>query len=176
MARSTPHASRTTEPGPLSIRGWLVLAGGVLSGVVILVAWLPLGALLSQRSQLSSASSRLEQLSSEGSALAAESAALRSPTALDQLAREQYQLVAPGQRLIQVLTPSFTPTSKSKEGPYPGDPGLSPIVDPTGTAPVAPSPSGATTSTSTSTATSTARPTSGQGFVSRVVATLEFWH
>jgi hypothetical protein len=176
VARSTPHASRTTEPGPLSIRGWLVLAGGVLSGVVILVAWLPLGALLSQRSQLSSASSRLEQLSSEGSALAAESAALRSPTALDQLAREQYQLVAPGQRLIQVLTPSFTPTSKSKEGPYPGDPGLSPIVDPTGTAPVAPSPSGATTSTSTSTATSTARPTSGQGFVSRVVATLEFWH
>jgi hypothetical protein len=171
MARSSARASQGVEPGPLSLRGWLVLAGGLLSGAIILVAWLPIGALLSQRSQLSSASSRLQQLSSEGAALAAASAALRSPTTLDQLAREQYQLVAPGQRLIQVLTPSFTPTSKSKEGPYPGDPGLSPIVDPSG-AQVSVSATGATSSASTAT---TVRPTAGQGFVSRVLATLEFW-
>jgi hypothetical protein len=174
VARSSTRASHAVEPGPLSLRGWLVLAGGLLSGAIILVAWLPIGALLSQRSQLSSASTRLQQLSSEGAALAAAAAALHSTTTLDQLAREQYQLVAPGQRLIQVLTPSFTPTSKSKDGPYPGDPGLSPIVDPTGTARVGGS-STAATSTSSSATTSTVRATAGQGFVSRVLATLEFW-
>lgn len=163
--------------GPLSMRGWLVLLGGALTGAIILVAWLPVGALLSQRTELSSASSRLAQLSSEGAALAQETAALRSPTALDQLAREQYQLVAPGQRLIQVLTPSFTPTSRSKEGPYPGDPGLSPIVDPTGTEKVGvvPTAAGATASTATAPSTSAVQGAAGQGFVSRVVATLEFW-
>jgi hypothetical protein len=178
MPRATTRAaSRATAPGPLSIRGWLVLCGGALTGAIILIAWLPVGALLSQRAQLSSASTRLAQLSSEGAALATETAALHSPAVLDQLAREQYQLVAPGQRLIQVLTPSFTPTSKSKDGPYPGDPGLSPVVDPNGTAPVGVASSGASTSATSaaSTTTSTARPTAGQGFVSRVVATLEFW-
>jgi hypothetical protein len=175
MARSSARASHAVEPGPLSLRGWLILAGGLLSGAIILVAWLPIGALLNQRSQLSSASTRLQQLSSEGAALAAASAALHSPTTLDQLAREQYQLVAPGQRLIQVLTPSFTPTSKSKEGPYPGDPGLSPIVDPTGAPQVSGSSTGAASSGSTPPPVTTVRSTPGQGFVSRVLGTLEFW-
>jgi hypothetical protein len=174
VARTTAHAAvRRDEPGPLSMRGWLVIAGGAATAAVILVAWLPVGALLGQRAALASASTRLAQLSREGAALASASAALHSSIVKDELGREQYQLVAPGQRLIQVLTPSFTPTSTSKGGPYPGDPGLSPIVDPTGTSQVGPSSPAGTASTSTSAALP--RPTGGQGFVSRVVATLEFW-
>lgn len=155
------------------MRGWLVILGGAATAVIILVAWFPVGALLNQRAQLSAATERLAQLSKEGSALAAESAELRSTTGFDQLAREQYQLVAPGQRLIQVLTPSFTPSAKSKGGPYPGDPGYSAVVDPTGTTSVGTPTTGtsATGSTSSPTASAPASP----GFVSRVVSTLEFW-
>jgi cell division protein FtsB len=172
VASARGHEAAHAAPGPLSMRGWLVILGGAMTAVIILVAWLPVGALLNQRAQLSAASERLAQLSKEGSALAAESAELRSTTGFDQIAREQYQLVAPGQRLIQVLTPSFTPSAKSKGGPYPGDPGFSAIVDPTGTTSV-----GSTSSRTTSTAStsSTAPSAPSPGFVSRVVATLEFW-
>jgi hypothetical protein len=164
------------EPGPLSIRGRLVIAGGVLSGAVILVAWLPVGALLTQRAQLSSAASRLAQLSKEATILGAESSRLRSPEALDQLARAEYQLVAPGQRLIQVLTPSFTPSSRSSSGPYPGDPGFSALVDPMGTGTVGQAASGAPArpTTTATPARSTSAP--APGYFSRVVATFEFWH
>jgi cell division protein FtsB len=161
------------------MRGWLVIVGGALSGAIILVAWLPVGALLNQRAQLSSAQTRLAQLSKEATALAASSSRLRSPEALDQLARAEYQLVAPGQRLIQVLTPSFTPSSRSSTGPYPGDPGFSSLVDPTGTGTVGQDAGGPAATTSTTVAT-TGSSTKGStapapGFLSRVVATLEFW-
>jgi cell division protein FtsB len=170
--------SHPASPAPLSMRGWLVIVGGVLSGAIILVAWLPVGALLHQRAELSSAESRLAQLSREAAALTAESNLLRSPEALAQLARAEYQLVAPGQRLIQVLTPSFTPSSRSSSGPYPGDPGFSALVDPTGTGAVGQAATGAPAPASTSPtagAPRTASTTPPPGFLSRVMATLEFW-
>jgi len=172
-SRTATHAA---AEGPLSLRGWIVLAGGVLSGAIILVAWLPVGALLNQRAALSSAETRLTQLSREATALTAVSARLHSPAALDQLARAEYQLVAPGQRLVQVLTPSFTPSARSSSGPFPGDPGFSALVDPTGAAQA-----GATTTPTAPTRSSaTATSSSGAherapGFLSRVVGTLEFW-
>ena len=174
-ASSTSHG---VAPGPVSMRGWLVILGGVLSGAIILVAWLPVGALLHQRDQLSSAESRLAQLTREAAALTAESNLLRSPEALAQLARAEYQLVAPGQRLIQVLTPSFTPSSKSSSGPYPGDPGFSALVDPTGTGAVGRAATGAPAPVSPASprAGAVGTPsTTPPGFLSRVMATLEFW-
>lgn len=165
------RASHAAGDGPLTMRGWLVIAGGALSGAIILVAWLPVGALVNQHAQLSSAETRLAQLSREAAALAAASSRLRSPQALDQVARAEYQLVAPGQRLIQVLTPSFTPSSRSASGPYPGDPGLSALVDPFGTGVIG---QGAGTPATSSTPRSPTPPAT-PGFVSRVVATLEFW-
>jgi hypothetical protein len=153
------------------VKGWLVIAGGVATAAVVLFAWLPVGALLNQRAELSTASSRLAQLSTEGRALAAASKHLSEPAVLEQLAREQYQLVAPGQRLIQVLTPSFTPSSKSTGGPFPGDPGLAPLVDPASAAVV---PNGPAPAAQTA-ATTHARAHPGPGFVSRLVTTLEFW-
>lgn len=182
--RARPAAAhgttRSAEPGPFTLRGWLVVAGGAASGIVILVAWLPVGALLSQRAQLSYAEGRLSQLSRQSTVLAAQTARLSTPAALVQLGRERYQLVAPGQRLIQVLTPSFTPSAASENGPYPGDPGFSPIVDPTGLGTIGAGVTGTAgaSSSTTSTGTSAPAPSSGAapGFFSRVASTLEFWH
>jgi hypothetical protein len=145
----------------------MVIAGGVATAAVVLAAWLPVGALLSQRAQLSAASTHLAQLASQRRALIAESKRNATPTALNQLGREKYQLVEPGQRLIQVLTPSGAPTAGSSSGPYPGDPGLAPPVAPGGTA--------VSTVNTGSTAARPTRAAAQPGFLGRVVATFEFW-
>jgi hypothetical protein len=154
------------------VRGWLVVAGGAATAGVVLAAWLPVGALLDQRAQLASASGRLAALSAQGRQLAAQTARLGTPGAIDQLGLEQYQLVAPGQRVIQVLPPSFTPTSRSTDAPYPGDPGYAPLADPDGTT----TPSSSTTPPSgTSTTAHGPRRAAQSGFAARVLTTLEFW-
>jgi hypothetical protein len=172
---------RVVTAGPLSLNGWLVVAGGVATAAVILGAWFPLGALLNQHDQLTTASTRLDQLNAEGRNVAAQTERLSSPVALEQLAREEYQLVLPGQRLILVETPSFRPTTKSSSGPYPGDPGFAPLVNPDGTSTAsgatgATNTNGTTTSSSSSGSShSTTSTASSEGFVSRVLGTLEFW-
>lgn len=164
------RAAIGTAPPPVTVKGWLVIAGGIATAVIVLVAWLPVGGLLHQRGALSSANSQLSALSREGIELAARSAALKLPGAKDELARADYQLVEPGQVLIQVLTPSFTPSAKSSDAPYPGDPGRAPLVSPSeaGITPISPL-------TSSSGASSTDRGGVQQGFLSRVLTSLEFW-
>jgi cell division protein FtsB len=169
--RSRP--ARDEHEGPFTMRGWLIVVGGLATGAVILAAWFPVGALLSQRAQLAATSSRLAQLTAEGRVVAAETKQLSSPVILSQLAREEYQLVEPGQRLILVESPSFKPSAKSFDGPYPGDPGFAPLVNPD-TSSIAPD--GISGSSSMS---AHADPPGGGsavgGFFSRVVSTLEFW-
>jgi cell division protein FtsB len=178
VARSaTPEGRGAARAAPSRRRGWLLVGAGAATGGIILAAWLPVGALLSQRQQLSTTTARLSQLAAEQRALTAEAQRLATPAAQDQLAREQYQLVEPGQRLIQVLTPTFTPTSRSAGGPYPGDPGLAPLADPDAIAGVtaAGTAAGATTSPASHAAPTGARPVATPGFLSRVLGTLEFW-
>jgi cell division protein FtsB len=167
--------SRPVEGTQGRRRSVLVVGAGVVTGGVILAAWLPVGALLTQHAQLQTASARLAQLAVEQQALTREALRLATPAAQDQLAREQYQLVAPGQRLIQVLTPGFTPSARSTGGPYPGDPGYAPLADPDGV-------TGASGVTTTTQPRATARAAGGAasssasaGFYSRLLATLEFW-
>ncbi|HUD70301.1 MAG TPA: hypothetical protein VMQ40_08685 [Acidimicrobiales bacterium] len=170
---ATKRAAIGAPPPPVTVKGWLVIAGGAATAAIVLVAWLPLGALLHQRAELSSATSQVNVLSTEGRLLAARAAALQLPGARDQLARADYQLVEPGQVLIQVLTPRFTPSSKSSDAPYPGDPGLAPLVSPSdaGVMPFSP----VSPVTSTSDARAAHRGGASQGFISRVVSALEFW-
>lgn len=153
-------------------RGWLVVAGGVATSALLLGAWMPLGALLAQRSQLSAAQSRIAMLAAQGRILSAEAHRLTTPVEAERLARQEYQLVAPGQRLIQVLTPSGTTSSKvTAGGPFPGDPGLSAPVVPSASA-LAPSVAGSTSHAAPRVATS--RP-GASSFLSRVLSSLEFW-
>ena len=170
-ARPAARTTRTDAREPYTPRGWIVILGGAATSAVVLAAWLPVGALFNQREQMSATSTRLSQLEAQGQLLTAESKRLATPEEAARLAREEYQLVEPGQRLIQVLTPGEAPSSKSTGGPYPGDPGLAPIVAP-GAAAVLPG--GAGGAASPAHAATAARAAAG-GFLSRVVAALEFW-
>ena len=167
---ATKRAAIGAAPPPVTLQGWLIIAGGIATAAVVLVAWLPVGALLHQRAELSTAATRLSVLTSEGRQLSARAAALRQPGAREQLLRADYQLVKPGQVLIQVLTPSFTPSAKSSEAPYPGDPGFAPLINPSeaGLMPISPA-------TSTARARTAGQGGAQEGFFARAVTALEFW-
>ena len=157
----------------------VILAGGIILSLVILAAWFPLGTLVSQHRSLGAMSAQLTDLKAQDRALAEERAKLNSPAEILKLAREQYQLVQPGQRVVQVLPPSGAPSSgNAGQAPYPGDPGLAKPVAPSA---VALLPSGTTTTlppqpapvkagTTTSHAAS-----AGRGLWQRVIGTLSFW-
>jgi cell division protein FtsB len=159
-----------------------MLIGGAVLAAVILVAWFPASSLLHQRSNLASASTELSQLHQQDAALAQERKNLSDSSEIARIAREQYQLVNPGQQAFEVLPPS----DASETGtPYAGDPGA--------TGPVAPSaaaelpPASVTTTTTTAPATGTTHPGSSHsdssahtsadttGFLGRMLHTLEFW-
>ena len=154
-------------------RGRLLLLGSVVLSALMLALWFPLSPLLSQRSELSASAAQLSQLKAQDTALQHEQSTLSASGDIARMAREQYQLVQPGQRLVQVLPPSGTPTQAGAgQAPYPGDPGL--------TKPVAPSaiallPTTTTTTTTAPTSTQHAAAGSQHGFVQRVLSTLAFW-
>jgi hypothetical protein len=153
-----------------------MLACSIVISAILLAAWFPLSPLLSQHRQLSQATAQLDSLKAQDEALAREQSALVGSGDVARLAREQYQLVEPGQRLVQVLPPSGTPSQAGAgQAPYPGDPGL--------TKPVAPSAIALLPSATTS-ASSTLRSapsgghdstSSGSGVVQRILSTLAFW-
>ena len=137
----------------------LIVPATVLSAGVLIAVWFPFSTLLNQSGQLSAANQQISTIQQESRSLAAQQRALSTTQAETLLAREEYQLVAPGQRLIQILNTS------SQNGLSTGDPGNQPLVSPTNAAgllpdnPIAPQ----TLSKHSS------------GFWSRVLGTLEFW-
>jgi cell division protein FtsB len=135
----------------------LLVPLAALTAVALVVAWFPLHTLLTQSAQLNGASRQLATLAAESRALAAERKALSSPEAVTELARQEYQLVAPGQRIIQILS---GPSGGSMST---GDPGSQPLASPTQSKGLVP--------VSTSLPANSA-PT---GFWGRVVRTFEFW-
>ena len=146
-------------------RGWLVIGGGAATAAVILAAWLPVGALLTQHEAISTANTRLSQLDAQGTMLAAQAKQLAQPQYQLQLFRARYQLVEPGQRLVEVLNGSPSSDTSSSDAPYRGDPGFNPIVNPI---------TGSAVDPQSTVVTRTATASSG-GFFSRVLGTLEFW-
>jgi cell division protein FtsB len=152
-------------------RARLVLCGSVVLSAAILAAWFPAVALLHQRSSLSSANAQLRQMHDQDAALAQERKNLNAASEISRLAREQYQLVSPGQQAYEVLPPAGTA----------GATGLNPIAN----GPVAPSasaelpPGGPVTTTPQSQGATGA---SGKGNASsqesaftRMLHALEFW-
>jgi hypothetical protein len=156
----------------------VLLAGSIVTSALMLAAWFPFTSLLNQHRQVSQATAELSSLKAQDEALAHEQSALTSPSDVTRLAREQYQLLEPGQRLVQVLPPSGTPSqSGTGQAPFPGDPGL--------TKPVAPSAIALLPSTTTSTepphaaSGTSGHPTTSAstkpGLVQRILSTLSFW-
>ena len=168
-------------------RARVMLGGAVALAVLVVVAWFPASALYSQHRQLASSSGQLEQLRQQDHALAQERQRLKSPAEVARIARQQYQLVEPGQQAYEVLPPSGTAAGSS----YGGDPGLQGPVTPSGASELpsgsvhAASPAGSSSGRGSTTNPREAGPDhhagsaggegASSGVVGRIVQTLEFW-
>jgi cell division protein FtsB len=154
-------------------RSRLLFVGALLFSAVVLLAWFPATSLLHQHSDLASASGQLSALHKQDAALAQEKKNLSDAGEIGRIAREQYQLVDPGQRAYEVLPPSGAAAAGT---PYAGDPGSTGPATPSAT-PELP-PGGVTTTTTptghTGHATTTA-PSSSSGLLGRMLHSLEFW-
>jgi len=133
---------------------------GVLTAAIMLVGWFPASALLHQQSQIDATAAQIKAVQRQELALTNQTKSFDTNVAATNLAREQYQLVAPGQGLIQVLPGN----AAGQVSPSSADPGLQPLVSPSAAAPL----TGSTSSTTSAHHTSNA-------FVSRLLHTLEFW-
>lgn len=129
----------------------------VVTATVMLAGWFPLSALIHQQGQLDATRAQLRVVQQQEQNLKNQSRVIDTTAAAIELAREQYQLVAPGQSLIQVLPGN----AAGRVSLNSVDPGLQPLVAPSSGAPYI-----------------AARPTSHgrtDNFLTRLVRTLEFW-
>ncbi|MBW4030865.1 MAG: hypothetical protein HIU57_09395 [Acidobacteria bacterium] len=145
----------------------------VLTGISIVAVAFPFQTLWHQQVALDAAQSQIAQINRQSAGLAQQARAVSSQAAAIALAREQYQLVLPGQSLIQVLPGNGDGYVAANST----DPGFQPLVNP-GDGLVAAS--GAAPSSGADPASgavsAAARPMSGlHGFMARFVRTLEFW-
>jgi hypothetical protein len=151
----------------------------VLSAI-ILGAWFPANALYHQHASLASASAQLNALHQQDTALAQEGKNLSSSAEIARIAREQDQLVTPGQQAFEVLPPTG---SAKVSAPYAGDPALTAPVAPSSASELPPGSETATTQTVTTTPPTTTsggsakahHSTASSGMLGRIVSSLEFW-
>jgi hypothetical protein len=133
----------------------------VLTAAAIVAVAFPFQTLWRQQTALDAAASQIAQIDRQSASLAQQAKAVATESAAIALARQDYQLVQPGQRLIQVLPGNGTGYVAQDST----DPGLQPLVN-IGTGVVPSSGDGSKGAASTS---------GVRGFVSRFVRTLEFW-
>jgi len=202
MARGSRRRKTQHSPGAAkaAVASWfkgsagrarLAFVGAVMASAIVLFAWFPAGSLISQRSNLHGTEAELNTLHAQDSALAQESKNLSDAGEIGRIAREQYQLVSPGQQSYEVLPPSGATAAGT---PYAGDPGSDGPVTPSATAELPPGGVTTTTTTTTTTPAATATATkpaasgehtdnthpsaastSSGGFGSRLLHSLEFW-
>jgi cell division protein FtsB len=163
MAGTETRAARTRSRQVRRTR--FLLVGAFVMSAGILVAWFPAGALYNQRASLAGAHSELQQLQEQDAALSKEKKDLSSGAEISRIAREQYQLVSPGQQAYEVLPKSGAPAADS---PYAGDPGLQGPVAPSSASELAPA-------TNTTHSTTTHQATHAEGSLERMWHALEFW-
>jgi len=133
----------------------------VVTAIVMLVGWFPLTSIWHQQSELNTTTAQINAIKSQQRALTLQAKSIDSKSAAILLAREQYQLVSPGQSLIQVL-PGVGPGNVDQST---GDPGLQPLV----------SPSSVSSLVAANSPTTPKHHSSAKAFLSRLVRTLEFW-
>jgi hypothetical protein len=132
-----------------------------VTAAVMLTVWFPLSALWHQQSEIDATSAQIATVVRESQNLKDQASSVSTKSAEEMLARAQYQLVAPGQSLIQVLPGDGSGYVSSSTG----DPGLQPLV----------APLSVTTLTPSSATTHRATQGSLPRFLARFVRTLEFW-
>lgn len=132
----------------------------VVTALAMLVGWFPLTSIWGQQSQINETKAQIASIKQQQKSLTQQASASSTKSQALVQAREQYQLVLPGQSLIQVL-PGL---ASGVVAEHAGDPGFAPVVSPS-------SVSSATSATSQSTSTSH----SSSNFFNRFLHTLEFW-
>jgi hypothetical protein len=132
-----------------------------LTAIAMLVFWFPASALWHQQSEIDSTTAQIAAIRLQDQALQQQAKSVSSTAAATLLARAQYQLVAPGQSLIQVLPGD----GSGKVSQSTGDPGLQPLVSPTSVSSLSNGTAAKTNSTHKST----------DDFLARFKRTLEFW-
>jgi hypothetical protein len=148
-----------------------MLLGSIVLAAAVLAAWFPGRALIGQRSSLAADASQLASLHSQDAALTQEQRNLSDTGEIGRIAREQYQLVSPGQQAYEVLPPPGGATGAAS--PSTGDPGSAGPVAPSATAELPPA--GVTTTTAPGSPATHAASRSGSGMLSRMLRALEFW-
>ena len=142
-------------------RARLLFAVAVVLAVVILATSFPIGQLMQARSSAAVAATELSRVQRENRALASEVRRLKTGSAIQQIAHEDYGLVDPGQRSYVVMPRNGSSRAGAAAGPLgnhqipqsdlvPSDSVLSP-----------PAPS--------------RNPGAGRSFWQRLVNRLEFW-
>jgi cell division protein FtsB len=150
-----------------------------VAAVVILATSFPLTVLYGQHRQLSAEAAQVGQLRHQNALLAEQRQQLNSNAEVKRLARQNYQLVAPGRSLYDILPAAGQATAPG--APSAGDPAGQPLVSPSQAPnmspdpglPAAPASSGSTGTSPASAAQSPAAPRGG--FWARVRSSLEFW-
>ena len=105
-------------------RGWAVVVTLVAVGVLF-VAVFPTRTWLGQRTELQATQRRLQVLSTENAELAARVQRLNTDAEIERLAREQYNLVRPGEEAYAILPSPPPPRPVAPAAPpAEDDPGL----------------------------------------------------
>lgn len=120
---------------------------------------LPWRPLLYQHAQLTSINAAIAQMQQQRNALLRQSRELSNPDAILALAREQYQLVRPGQTIVEILPP----LTKGLSAIDAADPMHDPLVAPSSAINLTPHVTGTSSASSVS-------------FWQRFRRTIEFWH
>jgi cell division protein FtsB len=163
ISRAERHRSRDVRRTRFMLAGALVLSAGILA------AWFPAGALYQQRASLAASQTQLAQLHSQDAALTQERKELSSNSEISRIARQQYQLVNPGQEAFEILPPAGT---GSATAPYAGDPGTQGPVAPSGSSELT---TGVSTTSTTTPSTNKAAVQSSASLFNRMLHALEFW-
>jgi cell division protein FtsB len=185
MQRRDRKAKQKRNPvTPIDRRRRIPVALAAVFAAAVLVTSFPISSIFSQHRQISAASAQLHQLQDENRALAEQQQQLNSKVAINEMAREDFQMVSPGQTLFDVLPPKSL-TGKSAQGTTTGDPANQPLVTPAQAPDLSPQP-GLPQPIPSSAAASPSRPTTNAGasapvrapstFWGRVTNTLEFWN
>jgi hypothetical protein len=131
----------------------------LVTAMAMLVFWFPASALWHQQTEINATAAQIAAIRQQDRSLQLQAKSVSSASAATSLARAQYQLVAPGQSLIQVLPGD----GSGRVNQSTGDPGLAPLVSPSSVSSLSP---GSATKSSKHAST---------GFIARFERTLEFW-
>ncbi len=159
------------------------VAVAALIAATIVGTSFPASALLAQHRQLSAASAELARVQHQNALLADQERQLNAKTEIQRLAREDYQLVLPGQSLYNVLPAAGQSAPTAGGVPSLGDPADQPLVPPADAPDMSPDPGLPATGTTgtgaqrapTAAASGASNGAGGGSFWHRVTATLEFW-